>query len=123
MPQAAFHHAPGSAYLGGVFGGQLAVVDAGAPAPRRSVWSCLVEEAFCQLESIARLVRDGHGLGPPIELPGLRRRVPPSPNVASGSLLAVYHPDGTSRTLRGDDLLSGEDVFPGFTVRMRDLLR
>ena len=37
--------------------------------------------------------------------------------------VTVYHPDGTSRTLRGDDLLSGEDVFTGFAVRVRDLFR
>ncbi|MGH2353054.1 MAG: Uma2 family endonuclease [Chloroflexota bacterium] len=33
----------------------------------------------------------------------------------------VYTPDGTSRTLRGDDVLSGDEVMPGFEVRVAEL--
>lgn len=35
--------------------------------------------------------------------------------------VTVRRPDGTAQTLRGDDTLSGEDVFPGFRIRVRDL--
>lgn len=35
--------------------------------------------------------------------------------------VTVHYPDRTSRTLRGDDVLSGEDVVPGFAVRVGDL--
>jgi Uma2 family endonuclease len=35
--------------------------------------------------------------------------------------ITVHHPDRTSRTLRSDDVLSGEDVMPGFELRVADL--
>lgn len=35
--------------------------------------------------------------------------------------ITVHYPNGTSRTLRGDDVLSGEDVLPGFSLRVADL--
>lgn len=35
--------------------------------------------------------------------------------------VTVHHPDGSSRTLRHEDTLSGEDSFPGFAVKVRDL--
>ena len=34
----------------------------------------------------------------------------------------VYPPDDTARTLRPDEALDGEDVLPGFTCRLSDLL-
>lgn len=37
--------------------------------------------------------------------------------------VTVYYPDGTSRLLRGDEMLSGEDVLPGFEVRAGDLFK
>jgi Uma2 family endonuclease len=36
-------------------------------------------------------------------------------------LVVVYYPDGTSRTLRDADSLSGESVIPGFTCRVSDI--
>ncbi|MGH2352497.1 MAG: Uma2 family endonuclease [Chloroflexota bacterium] len=33
----------------------------------------------------------------------------------------VYSPDGSERVLRGDDILSGEDLLPGFEVHVGDL--
>jgi hypothetical protein len=36
----------------------------------------------------------------------------------------VHHPDGSSRLLRGPDArLDGEQVLPGFSVRLADLFR
>ena len=35
--------------------------------------------------------------------------------------VTVHRPDGTAQTLRADDVLSGEDVLPGFQVRVREL--
>ncbi|MGI8550344.1 MAG: Uma2 family endonuclease [Dehalococcoidia bacterium] len=35
--------------------------------------------------------------------------------------ITVHRPDGSSRTLRADDILSGEDVLPGFTCRVAEL--
>jgi Uma2 family endonuclease len=35
----------------------------------------------------------------------------------------VYYPDGRARVLRGEELLSGEDVMPGFEVRIGELFR
>ena len=34
----------------------------------------------------------------------------------------IYHPDRTARLLRTDDVLDGEDVLPGFTCRLTDIL-
>jgi Uma2 family endonuclease len=34
----------------------------------------------------------------------------------------VYHPDDTARLLRPDEALDGEDVLPGFTCRLSDIL-
>lgn len=36
-------------------------------------------------------------------------------------LVTVYRPDGLQRVLRDDDQLTGDDVLPGFSVRVRDL--
>ncbi len=36
-------------------------------------------------------------------------------------LVTVYRPDGSQRTLRADDELTGDDVLPGFVVRVREL--
>ena len=35
--------------------------------------------------------------------------------------VTVHYPDGTTCTLRGNDILSGEEVFPGFKLRVADL--
>jgi len=35
--------------------------------------------------------------------------------------VTAYRPDGSARVLRQDDLLSGEDVMPGFAVRVGEL--
>jgi Uma2 family endonuclease len=35
--------------------------------------------------------------------------------------VTVHRSDGTAQTLRADDVLSGEDVMPGFEVRVADL--
>ena len=35
--------------------------------------------------------------------------------------VVVHLPDGSAQTLRGDDVLSGEDIFPGFEMRVREL--
>jgi Uma2 family endonuclease len=35
----------------------------------------------------------------------------------------VYRPDGSARLVRGDEFLDGEDVLPGFRVRLADLFR
>jgi Uma2 family endonuclease len=34
----------------------------------------------------------------------------------------IYHSDRTARLLRADDVLDGEDVLPGFTCRLTDIL-
>ncbi len=36
-------------------------------------------------------------------------------------IVHVRYPDGTGRVLRGDDALSGEDVLPGFELRLAEL--
>ena len=36
--------------------------------------------------------------------------------------VTVHRPDGTAHTLRGDDILSGEDVLPSFEIRVGELL-
>lgn len=36
-------------------------------------------------------------------------------------LAIVYRPDAEPELLRGDALLSGEDVLPGFTARVAEL--
>lgn len=36
-------------------------------------------------------------------------------------LVTVYLPDRSQHTLRGDDLLTGDDVLPGFAVRVAEL--
>jgi Uma2 family endonuclease len=37
------------------------------------------------------------------------------------SLVTVYRPDGSQQVLRDDDELTGNDVLPGFSVRVREL--
>ena len=37
-------------------------------------------------------------------------------------IATVYAPDNTARTLRPDETLDGEDVLPGFTCRLSDIL-
>ena len=39
-----------------------------------------------------------------------------------GPRLVVHRPDGSARTLGPDDDVEGEDVLPGFCMRLRDLL-
>jgi len=36
-------------------------------------------------------------------------------------VVTIYRPDGSQHTLRGDDELTGDDVLPGFSARVREL--
>jgi Uma2 family endonuclease len=38
-------------------------------------------------------------------------------------IVVVHHPDGLARVLRGDDVLDGGDVLPGFALPLRELFR
>ncbi|MGH2599944.1 MAG: Uma2 family endonuclease [Dehalococcoidia bacterium] len=40
-----------------------------------------------------------------------------------GRTAAVFHADGSARLLGEEDTLDGEDVLPGFSMTLRDLLR
>jgi Uma2 family endonuclease len=40
-----------------------------------------------------------------------------------GQRVTVHHPDRTARTLREHDTLDGEDVLPGFQVRVGDIFK
>jgi Uma2 family endonuclease len=42
---------------------------------------------------------------------------------AGQNRIQVHRADGTTTTLAADDLLTGEDLLPGFSVRARDLFR
>ena len=37
--------------------------------------------------------------------------------------VTAYRPDGSASLLRGDGILSGEDVLPGFTLTLERLFR
>jgi len=50
---------------------------------------------------------------------GTRRVWVINPNLRSAT---IYHPDRTARLLRADDALDGEDVLPGFTCRLADIV-